>query len=146
MNQENDTIKLLQECDAGSKMATGAIDEVIDQISSEELREALKRNKDKHAKLGNEIHNLLSELNSDEKDPNPIAKGMSYLKTNFKLGMDTSDDTVADLITDGCDMGIKSLHRYLNKYKKADDRAKNLCSSLIKLEEELRKELQKYLC
>lgn len=145
MNKDNDTVNLLKECDAGSKMATTSIDEVIDEVKSNELRETLKKNKDKHAKLGNEIHELLLQYNSDDKDPNIIAKGMSWMKTNFKMSMDTSDSTVADLITDGCDMGIKSLHRYYNKYTGADEKARNLCTSLIGLEEELRKDIQAYL-
>lgn len=145
MNKENDTVCLLKECDAGSKMATTSIDEVIDEVRSKELREILKKNKDKHAKLGNEIHDMLLEYRSEDKDPSPIAKGMSWIKTNFKMSMDTSDSTIADLITDGCDMGIKSLHRYNNKYEGADEKAKNLCTSLIYLEEELRKDIQPYL-
>lgn len=145
MNEENDTVKLLKECDAGSKMATTSIDEVIDEVKSEELRATLKHTKDKHAKLGDEIHQMLLSYHSETKDPNIIAKGMSWMKTNFKMSMDTSDSTVAELITDGCDMGIKSLYKYYNKYAAADDASKNLCTKLIALEEDLRKDIQAYL-
>ena len=34
--------------------------------------------------------------------------------------------TVADLMTDGCNMGVKSLSRYLNQYKAADEQSKNI--------------------
>lgn len=67
------------------------------------------------------------------------------MKTNMKLGMDNSDSTIADLVTDGCDMGIKSLHKYMNQYKAADETSKGLCRDLISIEEELRKDLRKYL-
>ena len=36
---------------------------------------------------------------------------MSWMKTNMKLAMDTSDAAIADLMTDGCNMGVKSLHK-----------------------------------
>ena len=49
------------------------------------------------------------EYHDDGKDPNPMAKGMSWIKTNVKLVIDESDNTIADLITDGCNMGVKSL-------------------------------------
>jgi hypothetical protein len=52
---------------------------------------------------------------------------------------------VADLITDGCDMGVKSLYRYLNQYKTANDKAKNLANKIIEEEESLRKEMKPYL-
>ena len=59
--------------------------------------------------------------------------------------MDNSDATIAALITAGCHMGIKSLHKYLNQYKNADKEATSLCNELIKIEEKLCNELQDYL-
>ena len=75
-----------------------------------------------------------------------MAKGMSKMKTNFMMGMkDDSDETAADLITDGCNMGIKSLYKYLNQYPAADKKVKDLCNRLISIEVQLRKELRAYL-
>ena len=88
---------------------------------------------------------MLNELHEDEKEPSAMAKGMSWMKTNVKIGMDDRDETIADLMTDGCDMGIKSLYRYLNKYQAADEDAKKIAHRLIEIEEELRKKLQKFL-
>ena len=72
-------------------------------------------------------------------------KGMSFIKTNVKMGIDESDKTVANLITDGCNMGIKSLNKYLNQYAMADVISKKITEKLIRLEENLRKELSTYL-
>ena len=74
-----------------------------------------------------------------------MAKGMSWLKTNVKMSLDESDATVADLITDGCGMGIKTLNKHLNQYAKASNTAKGLCKKLISIEEKLCKELRAYL-
>ena len=141
----SDTEKLLRECDAGSKMAVTSIDEVIDNVKDEGMKQLLHESKDHHSKLGNEIHSLLNEHDTDEKDPNPIARGMSWMKTNMKMSMDGSDAVVADLITDGCNMGVKSLNRYLNQYKNADETSKGLCERLVSIEEQLCKDLRKYL-
>lgn len=143
--ENNDTINLLKECDSGTKMAVASIDEVLEKIQDSELKQILSESKEHHEKLGNETHSLLLKYNSEEKDPNPMAKGMSWLKTNMKMGMNESDATVADLITDGCDMGVKSLHKYLNQYENADHAAKDICNRLIDIEEELRGDLRKYL-
>ena len=67
------------------------------------------------------------------------------MKTNVKLGIENSDGTVADLIIEGCDMGIKSLSRYLNEYKAAEERAKNIAKKLIKIEEALSKNMRPFL-
>lgn len=141
----SDTIKLLKECDAGSKMAVASIDDVVEKIRDSSMKSLLQESKDHHEKLGNEIHSLLNQYGKSEKDPNPMAKGMSWMKTNMKLTMDDSDATAADLITDGCNMGIKSLYRYMNQYKAADDTSKDICNRLVSIEEELRKGLRNYL-
>ncbi|SFO93945.1 hypothetical protein SAMN05216343_10155 [Oscillibacter sp. PC13] len=140
-----DTVKLLQECDAGSKMAVSAIDEVLDKTQDSKLNELLTESKQHHTKLGNEIHSLLEQHGSDDKDPNPMAKGMSWLKTNWKMGVDESDATIADLMTDGCNMGVKSLNKYLNQYPAADEKSKNICKQLIAIEEQLGESLKNYL-
>lgn len=142
---DNDTIFLLKECDSGSKMAVSAIDEVIEKITDSSMKQLLTESREHHEKLGNEIHSQLISHHSEEKDPNPMAKGMSWMKTNMKLGMDHSDAAIADLMTDGCNMGIKSLHKYLNQYRAADEPSKNLCKDLISIEEELCQDLRKYL-
>ncbi len=140
-----DTINLLKECDAGVKMGVSAIDEVLDSVQATELSALLTESKAHHQKLGNEIHSLLIEYGSEEKDPNPMAKGMSWFKTNMKLQMDKSDQTVAELITDGCNMGVKSLNEYLNQYQNANDKVRDICKRLIRIEDELCKELRGYL-
>ena len=141
----SDTIYLLKECDSGSKMAVSTIDEVMEKISDSSMKQLLRESREHHEKLGNEIHSQLSSHHSEEKDPSAMAKSMSWMKTNMKIGMDKSDATIADLMTDGCNMGVKSLHKYLNQYKAADETSKGLCKDLISIEEELCKDLQKYL-
>lgn len=143
--ESQDTVKLLKECDAGTKMAVSSIDEVLESVRDSKLKELLQESKNHHEELENEICALLKCHGAEEKDPNPMAKGMSWMKTNIKMGMDNSDATVADLLTDGCDMGIKSLHKYLNQYKAADDKSKEICKKLISIEEQLETELRKYL-
>ncbi len=144
--ENNDTIELLKECDAGSKMAVSAIDEVKDKVRDPQLLSLLTESRGHHESLGNEIHAQLLSHGSEGKDPNLIAESMSWMKTNMKMGMaEECDAAAADLITDGCNMGIKSLFRYRNQYKAADDTAKHLCSRLIEIEEKLRMDLREYL-
>lgn len=142
---ESDTIKLLRECDAGVEMGTASIDDVIDNVKSKAFRQLLSTCRNEHLKLETEIKNLLSSYHDDGKDPNPIAKGMSWMKTNMKLAMEESDSTIADLMTDGCNMGVKSLNKYLNQYKAADEVSKDITKRLINLEEKLTIDIRCYL-
>ena len=142
---ENDTIKLLRECDAGVKMGVSSIDEVLDCVDNATLKSCLTDSKNEHERLRGQLQSLLNEYRDGGKDPQPMAKGMSWIKTNVMLAVDGSDEIIADLITDGCNMGVKSLNRYLNKYKAADERSKATAKRLIGIETRLAAEISPYL-
>ncbi len=142
---EQDTIKLLRECDAGVKMGVKSIDDVLKYVKSDRLEKRLTDCKDEHEKLNGEIQNQLNRFGDDGKNPNPIAQSMSWIKTNVKIAMKESDKTIADLMTDGCNMGVKSLNKYLNQYEAADEFAKDITKRLINLEEKLAVDIRSYL-
>ncbi len=142
---ENDTIKLLRECDAGVKMGVSSIDDVKDYVENPEFLSLLVNCKDEHDKLDEEIQKLLEKYKDDGKEPNTMAKSMSWVKTNVKLMVNESDETIADLMTDGCNMGVKSLNKYLNKYEAADEVSKDIAKRLINIEEKLLVDIRKYL-
>ena len=142
---EQDTIRLLRECDAGVKMGISSIDDVLSDVRNNEFQTHLRRCRDEHDTLQTEFQTQLNRFHDEGKNPNPIAKGMSWMKTNMKLSIDNSDAVIADLMTDGCDMGVKSLSKYLNQYKAADETSKDIAKRLIKLESQLASDIRPYL-
>ena len=142
---EQDTIRLLRECDAGVKMGISSIDDVLDYVRADTLKQLLTDCKAGHEALDYEIRENLTRYQDDGKEPNPMAKTMSHAKTSMKLVMHESDATIADLMTDGCNMGVKSLSKYLNQYKAADESSKNIAKRLISLEEQLAVDMRQYL-
>ncbi len=140
-----DTIELLKENDLGIKMAVGIFDEVIGEISNCEFKRLIEKSKEDHQNLQIEIENLLNSYSEDEKEPTLMAKSMSWMETNFKLMVDDTDMKIADIITDGCNMGTKTLSKKLNEYKYADEMSKQLTNKLINLEDDLTFKLRKYL-
>lgn len=142
---EQDTVKLLRECDAGVRMGISSIGEVQDDVRAEPLKQRLSDCKSAHQRLEHEIETLLEGFHDTGKAPDPMAKSMSWIKTNVHLALNASDETIADLMTDGCNMGVKSLSRYLNQYAAADENARNIARRLIALEEQLAVELRRYL-
>ncbi len=140
-----DTIKLLKECNSGIKMGISSLDEVLGRVKDENLKKVLSDCKEEHEKLENETYELLNEYHDSGKEADAMAKGMSWLKTNVQLAMNDSDKTVANLITDGCNMGIKSLNKYLNQYEAAEEKVKDIAKRLINLEEKLVVDLRQYL-
>ncbi len=142
---EHDTIELLRECDAGIQMGISAIDEVKSHATDKIFAAMLDDYQREYALLQNEIRGILHSYHDEGKDPSPLAQGMAWLKTNFMMAVKETDEEIAALLTDGCDMGIKSLNKYLNDYGAADERAKDLTRRLIELQSRQRRELAKYL-
>lgn len=142
---ESDTVKLLRECDAGVKMGVDSIKDVLGSVSSYTLKQSLTRCKNEHCQLKDEIEHLLNEYHDSGKEPSSIAKGMSWIKTTVKMGIDNSDKAIAGLITDGCNMGVKSLNQYLNQYTAASEESKDITKRLINLESRLAEDIRRYL-
>lgn len=142
---EQDTIRLLRECEAGTKMGISSIEDIQDYVSNTKMKERLQKCLEEHNELKGEIDKELIRFHDEGKEPGMMIRGMSWIKTNFKLTLDRSNEVIADLITDGCNMGIKSLERYLNQFKAADERSKKLARKLIKSEETLVTDLRPYL-
>ena len=142
---ENDTIRLLRVCDSGVKMGLLSINDVVNQVEDDKLAKTLKKSREKHEKLDGEINKILAEYHDDGKEPGTMARGMSWIKTGVKMAVDPSDATIADLMTDGCHMGCKSLQKYLNEYPAAENRVKHIAEELIEVEEEMGEEMKEYL-
>lgn len=142
---EQDTIRLLRECDAGVKMGVSSIEDVLEYVRSKELKKLLEDCRAEHERLKTEIQKELDRFQDEGKDPAAMAKGMSWFKTNFKMAMNESDKTIADLMTDGCNMGVKSLNKYLNEYEAADEKSKDITKRLINLEEKLIIDIRDFL-
>ena len=117
----DDTIKLLKECNAGCKSATNSMEQVLPYINDTDLRDLITKYNDKHIRVGDSCHSMLNSVNEDEKSK------------------------IADLMIDGCNMGIKSLSKYLNQYKGADSESIHLTQKLIKIEQDFMHELLVYL-
>lgn len=141
----NDTVNLLKECNAGIKMGVNSIDSVLPYVKSKDMKSALNACKDEHAKLGDKTHGMLSREDKATKDPHPFARVMSDITTRSKMIFDRSDASIASIMTDGCNMGVKSLRRYMNRYEDASDEAKNVAEQLIETEINLIESLKSYL-
>lgn len=143
--EKDDTVQLLDECDSGIKMAVASIDALKDRVKDSTLRKIFEQYKHDHEELGKRVMIQLGKHDDEGKDPNPIAKAMSWMKINTKMLQNPTDHEVADLMMDGCNMGIKSVCRYQNQYKAADEKAKVIAKDLVDLEQKLMIELRAYL-
>ena len=141
----SDTINLLKECNSGVKTAVSSINEVLGHVKDKNLRSILEQSIKDHKVIENATHKQLNRFHESEKNPSSMAKAMSWAKINTKLFSNSSDATIADLIMDGCNMGIKSVCHYENHYQMAEPVATQYADQLIAIEERLSNELRPYL-
>lgn len=144
MNQD-DTRRLLGECDLGIQMAVSSINEVLPMVESFHLRQELSNCRRAHELLRDQAQSLLRQYRAEGRTPSPVAKGMNWMKTNLKLAIQPGDQSVADLMVDGCHQGVKTLHRSCNRYPDASPEARSLAGRLIEEEQRLSRDLQSYL-
>ena len=140
-----DTTELLMQCDQGVRMGIDAISDMLPKVDDEKLKDLLRKFSDRHNDIKIELDEMLESHGLKSETPNIMAKSMAEMKTDFKMMIKKDDKTAADLMTDGCDMGMKTLTKYLNEYEGAEEKAKDMARRIIKIEEDFEKALREYL-
>ena len=140
-----DSVELLKECDAGLEMAISSLKQVRSEAKAENFSNMLEKYYNNHIKIQKNIDEKLIEYNSDGKKANPMAETMASMKTSFKLMVNPTDQEIANLMMDGCNMGIKSVSKYMNQYANAHEDIMQLANDIIVLEQNFSNELRQYL-
>ena len=139
------TTHLLQECNSGAKMAINSTEQILKYVKSDRLKKHIEESKEAHQKLLAETQKLLAESGEDGKEPGMIASAFSWATTELKLAFENEDKKVAEIMMDGCNMGVQSLSKYMNEYTEASKESVDLCRRLIKEEEHFAKVLKEFL-
>ena len=117
------------------------------EIDADGAREMAKRSRGT-PRLANRLLKRVrdfAQVKYDGKITQEVARFALDLLEVDKMGLDNSDATIANLITDGCNMGIKSLQKDLNEYAMADEISKKIAQKLMTIQDQLRNDLSSYL-
>lgn len=140
-----DDIELLKECDSGVKMGIDGIKGVIDKAFNDGLRNTLENYEEEHVKILDTIRKKLEKSGMDVKEPHPIAKINLKITTDIKMAVNDSDEKIANIMMDGCNMGIKSVSMYMNQYAGASKETMDIANSIVTLEQNFMNDLRQYL-
>lgn len=139
------SIELLQECNSGEKMAISSMNQVLGFVKDEKLRNVIDKYKRKHEELERECEKLLAECKEEGKEPGIVATAFSTISTNIKLALNEDDSKIAEIMMDGCNMGIKSVCKYQNECLEVSKESKSHAEQLVRTEEEFMKELKSFV-
>lgn len=140
-----DSIRLLKSCNSGCKSATDSMEQVLPFVKEEKLKKLIEDYNKKHIRLGDECHKLLNQEGESEEDPNRLAMASAWFKTEVSLILNDKSSRIAELLVDGCNIGIKSLSRDNNRYRNAESKAKDPVFELIRIEQDFMNELLAFL-
>lgn len=141
----DDTKNLLKECNAGTKMAVETLNQLLPSVHDREFKESLEKYRNAHVSFGDKLHSLANKGGTSAGDLSVMEKLSARIMTGMKLMLNDSDKKIASMLTDGCNMGIKSLNAYLNQYTGADNTSREIAGNIIRLEENMSEDLRQYL-
>lgn len=140
-----DSIALLGECTAKINLSLSTIDRLLPSIKDRNLRYRLQESAEDQRFLRNHACALLKNYGGSERSPSALVQGMTQLKTSTRLALRNDDTTIAYLVAEGCDQGVKSLSRSQNRHCMADPDAIQLSQELIRCQDGLSARLRPYL-
>lgn len=140
-----DTIGLLGDCTAGIDMALHTLEELLPQVDNATMRQKILGSMADHRDLKEQAAALLRHYGGEEREPSLFAQGMARLKISGRMAMGGDDAAAADLVSHGCDSGVRVLSRSRNRYAGAETQAVNLAQDLIRCEERLSAGMRPYL-
>jgi len=141
----SDTISLLQKCDAGCKNATNSMEQVMGFVQDNNLKNVISDYNQKHIKIGNQCHSLLDKYGSNEKDPQLMTRAMTFMSTEIKMMTGDTNKKAAEIMVDGCNMGIKTVSGYINQYSNANNESLQMANKIVKTEQDFIEELRDFL-
>ena len=127
---DEQTIKLLEECCSGCRMAVESFEQIKEYVKDTDLKKLISDYTEKHRSLEKEAASLLKESGNEEQSAGFMASALSRLTTEIKLTFNSDNSQVAKLLIDGCTMGIKTLGEKANQYDLSVHQLKH-CQQLV---------------
>ena len=140
-----DSIALLGECTTKIDLSLSTIDRLLPSIKDRNLRCRLQESAENQKFLRSHACALLKHYGGSEKLPSSFVQGITQLKNSTRLAIRNDDTTIAYLVAEGCDRGVKSLSRSQNRHCMADPDAIQLSQELIRCQDGLSARLRPYL-
>lgn len=132
---EEHSVNLLRECDSGCKMAAESLEQIRDMVSDQELWKDITESYEKHQELDAKIKKTLSAMEEEGKEPGKMASAWSWMSTEMRMLAKGGDKEAASIVTDGCNMGIKTICGYKNQYSGASKAVMEIADELTGMEE-----------
>lgn len=143
--ETNCTKELADRAYENVRMASYAIDCIIEKIENPELEKLLRKQNKFYLEMVTKIENLAKDNNFELKDISPILKGMSYVSIKMKTIMNNDSPKLAEMLIQGTTMGVTDTLKALSEFDGADEDFCIMAKDVVSHEEEFVDSLKTFL-
>jgi len=137
--------KLLDEAYKNVRMASFAIDCIIDKIEDQSLEDLLRKQNDCYLNYVEKLEKLSEELKHKPKDINFMLKGMSFASIKTKSMMNDETPHLAEMLVQGTTMGITDTLKAKSEYPSDNHELNKIVDEIVKCEEKFVNSLKDFL-
>ena len=136
--------KMLNYIRQNVEMGVDGIDMVVDHVHGKELKDTMLRQRKEYADYFNKVDNLLKENRVEPEDLPMIAKVSSTVMTKMKNIAERTDESIAEDMIKGTNMGIIKLMGHLNDFHGSQN-ISSITEDLIEYEKKSIEQLEAFL-
>lgn len=145
MAEKNVNIELADRVYENVRMASYAIDCIIEKIENKKLAELLRKQNKCYLDSVEKIERFAKTNNFTLKDINPILKGMSYISIKTKTFMNNDSPKLAEMLIQGTTMGITDTMKAMSEFQSNNDELLAIANDVVSYEEEFVDSLKTFL-
>ena len=138
-------MKIMREIVRNTAMGAQSIDNIIDYVESEKLKNILLSQKEVMEDFYQKAARELSEAELEDAKTNPVQRAMLKAGVKMNVGINNSSSHIASMMIDGYNMGIESVQKCINDLTKDGLEIPALATDLMKVYDKDIKALRVYL-
>lgn len=136
----------LDELNKGCAMGMDAIRNILEKVEDKKFKKVLEKEFDKYKDIHHRIEKKYEEFSREEPtETSAMNKVMTWSMTEMKLMKDQSDSKIAELLSQGTNMGIIEGRKLLNHKEKLDKEVEKILTDFIEMQEESVEIYKEYL-
>ena len=145
MEQKNIDNELANRVYENVRMASYAIDCIIEKIENKELNKLLRKQNKYYLDTVQKTESFAKKMNFELKDINPALKGMSYISIKTKTLMNNNSPKLAEMLIQGITMGITDTLKAMSEFKSNNEELLSIAKEVVSYEEEFVDSLKTFL-
>ncbi|MBQ7380876.1 MAG: hypothetical protein IJW69_02200 [Clostridia bacterium] len=138
------TQELYQEIYRGCKMGGESIVNLLPKVNDEGLKSELTAQLERYEEFASKAREQLFDMDKTPKEENLLTKLSSKMGVMMNTMIDATSSHIAQMIIEGCSMGITELIKAIHAHDEKDD-AEKLAREVVSFEESCTENMKKYL-